>query len=346
MFLIVGDFMCNKPNIRIVLDSSLEGVLPSKLFNFLRLFSKNGGFFVNKNNEYHLRIVAEFERLGLDNFIQRIPCGKCCGCRADWSTQWTARCMLESRKYSSNLFVTLTYNDDFIPFDLELCKKDYQDFFKRLRKWCASVDKPSPRYRICGEYGERNGRPHFHAIIFNLSFDDMWLWFWTDGRRKRPNRFKGSYPVYRSPTLEKLWSVRNKDGSYSPIGHTLIGAVNYASIKYVSNYQLKLSGQDHEIKPFAQSSTRPAIARDYFEENFYDIIHDYPLPEGLGLRVFHVKYFDKLLARDYPEVWVPIRDRRIAYLKAVDYDTTASLEQRLSAREDRLKRLFERKHRD
>ena len=45
-------------------------------------------------------------------------------------------------------------------------KRDLQLFFKRLRKRC----KLDFKYFACGEYGSRNGRPHYHAIILFSDF--------------------------------------------------------------------------------------------------------------------------------------------------------------------------------
>lgn len=42
---------------------------------------------------------------------QVIPCGKCVGCRMEYSRQWANRCMLELEYHDSAYFVTLTYDD-------------------------------------------------------------------------------------------------------------------------------------------------------------------------------------------------------------------------------------------
>lgn len=62
-------------------------------------------------------------------------------------------------KYSS--FITLTYKDA----PLELQPRDLQLFWKRLR-----ANYPAPlRYFAVGEYGDKGGRPHYHAAVFGLS---------------------------------------------------------------------------------------------------------------------------------------------------------------------------------
>ncbi|MEM2002480.1 MAG: hypothetical protein QXT77_07545 [Candidatus Methanomethylicaceae archaeon] len=80
--------------------------------------------------------------------------------------------MLQEEKRSrSALFVTLTFNTEFVPITengfMTLCKREFQLFMKRLRKNSRKDEKVS--YFACGEYGSRNWRPHYHAIIFNTS---------------------------------------------------------------------------------------------------------------------------------------------------------------------------------
>lgn len=41
----------------------------------------------------------------------KIPCGKCVGCRLDYSRTWADRCVLEGKSFEHNWFVTLTYDD-------------------------------------------------------------------------------------------------------------------------------------------------------------------------------------------------------------------------------------------
>ena len=119
-----------------------------------------------------------------------LPCGQCIGCRLERSRQWAMRCMHEAQMYDRNCFVTLTYDDEHLPPNGSLNKRDFQLFMKRLRKRYGS----GIRYYQCGEYGELLGRPHHHAILFNFDFDDKVLWSVRDGVR-----------LYRSASLEQLW---------------------------------------------------------------------------------------------------------------------------------------------
>lgn len=59
-------------------------------------------------------------------------------------------------------FTTLTYSRDHLPVTLQ--KRHVQLFLKRLRK---NVDAKI-RFFASGEYGEKNGRPHYHALLYGM----------------------------------------------------------------------------------------------------------------------------------------------------------------------------------
>ena len=100
-----------------------------------------------------------------------IPCGKCVECRLEKQRQWAIRCKHESRSWKKNCFITITYNDESIPYDWSVRKAELQNFFKRLRRNLErkgrDLKKMPLRYFACGEYGDRRKRPHYHAILFN-----------------------------------------------------------------------------------------------------------------------------------------------------------------------------------
>lgn len=231
-----------------------------------------------------------------------VPCGGCIGCRLDYARQWAIRCMHEASLYENNIFLTLTYNGKHLPFrdkngvpsmESTLRKDDFQNFMKRLRKRTSGFNKvkkelpdgriiyPRPiRYFHCGEYGEKFGRPHYHALIFNFDFRDKYYW------RKSPC---GTYRIYRSKTLEELW----------PYGFAEIGSVTFQSAGYVARYVVKKqkgkSAEDHynryredtgEALSFRQPeyvtmSRRPGIGKGWLEKYKDDVYpHDFTLVDG------------------------------------------------------------------
>lgn len=147
--------------------------------------------------------TVSFQGNGLYNL--RLACNQCIGCRLERSRQWAVRCLNEASLHDKNCFVTLTY--DAAP--PTLIYWHFQDFLKRLRKSVGSFS-----YYMAGEYGSKNGRPHFHALLFGVDFDDKYI---VRG---------GENPLYRSPLLESKWKK----------GFSSIGAVTFESAAYVARY--------------------------------------------------------------------------------------------------------------
>lgn len=151
-----------------------------------------------------------------------IPCQKCQGCRLDRSRDWSVRIQHEATLYEENCFLTLTYSNEKLPADGNLSKRDLQLFMKRLRKWLSPA---KVRFFACGEYGDRTNRPHYHVILFGYEFPDKVL-----------HKMRNGLPVWRSASLEKLWTA----------GMSEFGSVTAQSGGYVARYTLKKSGNNHD----------------------------------------------------------------------------------------------------
>lgn len=98
---------------------------------------------------------------------------------------WVFRCMKEHERSIFAHFVTLTYDHHALPINdygaMTLRKTDLQDYFKRLRHLVngrGTVDLKM-KYYACGEYGTKNHRPHYHAIVFNVPCVDYFYDAWT-----------------------------------------------------------------------------------------------------------------------------------------------------------------------
>lgn len=245
-----------------------------------------------------------------------IPCGKCIGCRLDYSRSWADRCMLEAMYHERNSFITLTYNDNYLPdpnliYDKEtgevinispinpLVKKDFQKFMKRLRE---HFEEERIRFFACGEYGSLNNRPHYHAILFGEDFSD-------DRQRFRKN-FDGS-TLYISDTLDALW----------PFGFSTIGDLSWNSAAYVARYCIKKrKGKDADIyeklnypPEFTLMSRKPGIGRQYYEDNKDKIYKNeeifLALPDR-SLKLMPSRYYDNLYDIDNPDRMEYIRNDR------------------------------------
>lgn len=90
-------------------------------------------------------------------------CGQCLPCRINRQRQITIRGLLEAGEHSESVFGTFTYDDKHLPGSGSVSVREAQLLLKRLREHCGPL-----RYIVCGEYGERNWRPHYHAILFGV----------------------------------------------------------------------------------------------------------------------------------------------------------------------------------
>ena len=195
----------------------------------------------------------------------QLPCGRCIGCRMEKARQWGIRCLHEKKMWRDNCYVTLTYQDKFLPPGGSLSLRDVQLFMKRLRKWRNSSKEDPVRFFLGGEYGEENKRPHYHALLFNVGFPDL----------RRIGANKRGESLYTSETLSGLWSV---DGE--PLGHVSVGEVTFDSAVYCAKYSMKKVtgdaaashyevydqyGEVHVRRPeFAVMSRRPGIGAGYY----------------------------------------------------------------------------------
>lgn len=217
---------------------------------------------------------------------QHFPCRKCIECLIQYSTEWTHRIMLESKKYEHNCFITLTYNEDNLPDKASLSKRDLQLFFKSLRKRLSGC---AIRYFACGEYGSERGRPHYHAIIFNWVPDDL-VFF----------RFDGDIPLYRSKTLEKIWKK----------GFSSVGFLTEKSVKYCSKY-IQL-GQNYKtsdkIPPFTLMSRRPGIALDCIPNSVYQDLSIY----RNGKKYLAPRSFMKKFKEEFPELYELMKYKKLS----------------------------------
>lgn len=191
------------------------------------------------------------------------------------------RCCNEKLRHHNSVFLTLTLDDKknkgMFPYPLTATEfhRPFQLFMKRLRKarevpfvdlgtWRRRVTRPPISYFMCGEYGEREKRPHWHAIVFGVDFDDMKLF--------KTNPFD----LYRSSELERLW----------PAGNSLIGEVNQLTAQYVAGYCVSkddrlesekygrlVDGQVYQVAPeYGRMSLRPAVGLRFLEEYKSDVV--------------------------------------------------------------------------
>lgn len=179
--------------------------------------------------------------------------------------------MHEAQMHKENSFVTLTYDNEHLPRNGGLQIEDFQRFCRKLRK-----AKGKFRYFHCGEYGDENDRPHYHAIIFGLDFSE---------ERQLLKRTRNG-PLYVAPTLFRAW---NK-------GFHTIGACEYHTAMYVSKYIMKkLTGEEGQ-KAYVNAKTGEALRPPYISMS---------RRPGLGS-----KWLEKYKSDVYPEDVVHLEGKK------------------------------------
>lgn len=107
-----------------------------------------------------------------------VPCGKCNFCVKQKRAAWAFRLYQELKAAESAAFLTFTYSDEHAVYDVgsrlpTFEKSHVQNLLKRIRKKEAKLGRKSVRYYAVGEYGSNTGRPHYHALLFNLHSDTL-----------------------------------------------------------------------------------------------------------------------------------------------------------------------------
>ncbi len=205
-----------------------------------------------------------------------VPCGHCIACRIARSREWAVRLLHESEFWDEFCFVTLTYDDDHI-VSPSLVPRDLTLFFKKLRR---DLGERKIKYFACGEYGDRFGRPHFHAIIFGLGTSDRKL-------------------------LQENW---NK-------GYVKVGTLTYQSCRYVAGYvQKKLYGKGAKyyednglVPPFSRCSKH--IGEEYIEK-YWNKLYSMGRVTVNGVPMALPRYYTKKLDFDKYLIYDPTIEQK------------------------------------
>lgn len=241
-----------------------------------------------------------------------VPCGKCLICRRKYQLSWVVRLQHEfiSSKHNA-LFLTLSYNNENLPLNSTLVKKDVQDFLKRLRKFYPDI---KIKYFAVGEYGSKTMRPHYHLIIFGL---------------------KSYYSKKLNMGLahiisEKIWKK----------GFCHIGDVNVKTIRYCSKYVMKefVKGYNKEefeksgmVYPFSLKST--GLGLKYLMANISyikdQILNNKPIslfkakcgyPRYYRKKLVELGYIDEdLFMNNYREYMDSLQTSMVSELKSCGY---------------------------
>jgi hypothetical protein len=223
--------------------------------------------------------------IGIKDQKYLVPCGRCAACLQRKRSDWVVRLQQELKCSENALFITLTYEDRYVPTTGEhdtLSRIDVQKFMKRLRKRCEKGIK----YYLVGEYGSKTQRPHYHAIMFNVMPLD---------KTKQPQ-----------DVITDSWMIIRSDNKRVPIGHVHFGTVTGASMSYTAKYILQNWRKYLEKeRPFSLMSK--GIGIDYVKTNYRyhenNIEHMHMVNEGGSKTALPRYYKDKLYSKREKKIY-------------------------------------------
>lgn len=274
-------------------------------------YSPLKGYYSKELSTTGKRTIVFNPKKGYPDMPLTVPCGNCIGCRLDRSKQWAIRCVNEASLHEDNCFLTLTYANP--PENNELNKEHFQKFMKKLRKKYAHKQI---RYFQCGEYGEKLSRPHYHALIFGLDFED-----------KTFHKEHNGSPLFISEELDNLWGY----------GHCWIGSVTFESAAYTARYILKkVNGKNatehYETlneygeyveklpeyitmslgnrKPPEHPEHNRGIGYQWIKKYLYDTYKDDFIIVN-GRKFKPPRYYDNILKELDPELFIKIKAQRL-----------------------------------
>lgn len=208
-----------------------------------------------------------------------VPCGHCVNCLSLRQNTWSWRIeqdAFDTLKHDGAVFfVTMTYNDENLPFAdciPSLVKSDVQEYHKKM--WNSGLKF---RYFTCGEYGDKFSRPHYHEILF--------LQDW----------------MTKETAHSILFPFWNKCDDFE----FRVDSFSLAAAKYVAKYSMKRFGVSYDgvQPPFSIMSLKPVIGSSFFD-NSREIqrlrdqrsftVYDSSGNPCLLPRVFRDKIFSKL----------------------------------------------------
>lgn len=221
--------------------------------------------------------------IGTENIY--LPCGKCLGCQKAKAAEWGLRTEHEARRWRFNIFITPTYDEEHLPAEGHLVPADLHKLNQAIRNLArrhpdrvlGNREYP-PRYFQSGQYGDKNGRPHYHSCHFNTDF---------------PDAYRVTNELFESEILNKLWSDEHgRLKGQIRFGRTLDGAGTYTAGRYTAkDWNSNSTDADGVWRepPFVRMSRRPAIGHLWLDKYATDarkgFIHDkngvkHPLPRS------------------------------------------------------------------
>lgn len=213
----------------------------------------------------HFQVLEKCEKPFVAKTGEIYSCGQCPSCQRAKIREWSIRACHELDSYSGVAsFITLSYAPKHLPKGAKkpqvegdklgvLVPRDATLFIKRLRKYCDRVLGKKIRYLLCGEYGTKYWRPHFHILVYGVSCEE---WSQSAPIRRDPSRALAliKSDEHRVKTegqkvLQEIWGKGLVDLDVKPMHE-------YAA-QYVVGYIRKKIGSKYGGKEIYEDNGRP-----------------------------------------------------------------------------------------
>ena len=221
------------------------------------------------------------------------PCRKCLPCRINIGREKAIRAVHESMMHKDSIFLTMTYNEESLKSP-RLNYLDFQLFMKRLledvnKNIIHKENRIKIPFMVTGEYGDKFKRPHWHALLFNLTVPD---------REHLRSTDMGEH-VYKSEYIQKLWQNQ---------GNIEFGSVTMDSASYVARYAAKKlihgKDQDHDYHPVHKTSSRHAIGKSWIEKNWQETFRDGYIVLPNGEKTAIPRFYNDWFRKNHPDQWM------------------------------------------
>lgn len=233
----------------------------------------------------------------------QVPCGKCIPCLRNKIRSFSFRLSNEMRSSQTCYFVTFTYSTENLYVDRftgepQCCKRDLQLFFKRLRK---RYPHSNIKYFAVSEYGDEFGRPHYHAIIFNIPIIDKPVVIFQHGKRRIV------YPVVKR-VLDEIWQL----------GYTDVGEANFATCQYCCKYIYKqfLLAAGHPVSDDMFVLRSKGIGLSYLNNHYDKLINSTSITWNGYLLPIPRYYINKIFYNENKQPYINLLCRRYFLLKS------------------------------
>lgn len=196
-----------------------------------------------------------------------LPCGQCLPCRINKRRVWTHRMMLERSTNEECSFLTVTYSDENLPGEFfneengvvyapnSVSPYEHKKFIAKLRINYRRLTGKKIRFFMCGEYGEKTARPHYHYALFGF----------PPCSGTGPVIIGRKFHPCQCPECSFVTRIWGK-------GHCYLGTLTQHSAQYVCGYVTKkLTNENNQrtqeilngrYPEFCRSSRRPGIGYD------------------------------------------------------------------------------------